>query len=84
MLVEEFLASVTLDDRDRNGVNHLVSGEAATAVRALAAALYACAVLNGTGIENSGIGKIAKGAFHISAVVTFFSGISHVGAHKYK
>ena len=74
MLIEEFVATVTLDDRDRNGIDHLVGGEAASAVRALAAALYAGAVLNGTGIKNSGIGEIANGALHFFAVVTFFLG----------
>ena len=64
MLIKKFTASVTLNHRDRHGVDNLVGREALAARGALATALYARAVGGRTRVEDSGIGKITYGALH--------------------
>jgi hypothetical protein len=64
MLIEEFFSAVALDDRDGHCVNHLIGSEALAAGGTFTAALNAAALAYGTGVKNSGIGKITCRTFH--------------------
>ena len=53
VLIEELALTATLDNGDRNGINDLVGRKSLAARGALAAALYAVALLRRTGIQNA-------------------------------
>ena len=53
VLIKKLTAAVTLYNRDRNGIHHLVGGKSLAAGGTLAAALDACAIIYRTGVKHS-------------------------------
>jgi hypothetical protein len=58
------MSAVTLNNSDRNCVHYLIGSESLAAGGTLTAALYACALVNRTGVKNTGILAVAKWTFH--------------------
>ena len=65
VLIKELTPAVTLNNCNRNGVNDLIGGKALSALGALAAALDAGAVVDGTGVKHSGILTVTNRTLHI-------------------